>query len=77
MTDLSPRQLEIARLVAEGLTDQEIANLVQATVRTVQTHLDRIVKRLGLDAKRNRRVLITRWIEQYEKPTPPSSDVAA
>jgi FixJ family two-component response regulator len=33
---LSPREMEVARLVAEDLTDKEIANILRISIRTVQ-----------------------------------------
>ena len=46
--DLSARELEVAALVAQGLTDREIAERLVISVRTVQGHMQRILGKLGL-----------------------------
>jgi DNA-binding CsgD family transcriptional regulator len=50
-TPLSPRELEIVRLVAEDLTNAEIAERLIISPRTVTTHLDRIYTRLGINSR--------------------------
>jgi DNA-binding CsgD family transcriptional regulator len=45
---LTSRQLEIAELVAEGLTNAAIADRLFISVRTVTSHLDHIYTRLGI-----------------------------
>jgi DNA-binding CsgD family transcriptional regulator len=50
-TRLSPRELEVARLVAEDLTNAEIAERLIVSPRTVTTHLDNIYGRLGISSR--------------------------
>lgn len=45
---LSPRELEVLTLVAEGYTSQEIANRLVLSVKTVQAHRANIMEKLGL-----------------------------
>jgi DNA-binding CsgD family transcriptional regulator len=45
--DLRP-QLEVLRLVADGLTDNEIGKQLYISPRTVQNHLTRIREKTGL-----------------------------
>ncbi len=45
---VSPRELEIIRLLAEGKTNKEIAGLLGIAVRTVETHRSKIMLKLGL-----------------------------
>ena len=45
---LSPQQLRVARLVADGFRTREIARLLRMSERTVSAHRAEIVKRLGL-----------------------------
>ena len=48
---LSLRELEIVQLVAEDLTNAEIAERLIINPRTVTTHLDRIYSRLGINSR--------------------------
>ncbi len=48
---LSRRELEVAVLVAEGLTTDEIGARLHISPRTVSTHLSRIYERLGLPGR--------------------------
>ena len=44
---LTPRELEVLTLLAEGLDQTEIAERLQITSKTVATHLERILGKLG------------------------------
>ena len=43
---LSPRELEVARLVASGLTSREAATKLSLSPRTVEMHVHRILNKL-------------------------------
>ena len=45
---LTPRQMEIVQLIAEGHTNQEIAGLLSLSVKTVETHRGQLMARLEL-----------------------------
>lgn len=47
-TLLSEREIQIVRLVAEGRITKEIADQLFVSVRTVETHRSRIMKKLGV-----------------------------
>jgi non-specific serine/threonine protein kinase len=57
---LTRREQEIAALVAGGLTNREIAGRLYLSVRTVETHVDRSLSKLGF---RNRTQL-TAWAHE-------------
>jgi DNA-binding CsgD family transcriptional regulator len=45
---LTERELEVARFVAEGLANPEIASRLVLSVRTVESHMHRIMRKLDL-----------------------------
>jgi DNA-binding NarL/FixJ family response regulator len=47
---LSPREIEIVRLVAKGLIAKEIASLLNLSTHTVYTHRKNIMKKLSLNS---------------------------
>ena len=55
---LSARELEVARLVASGLSSADVATRLFISPRTVTTHLERIYARLDLSS----RVALTRYM---------------
>jgi DNA-binding NarL/FixJ family response regulator len=57
---LSKRELEVARLVAAGLSNKEIGSRLFLSERTVETHVSKILNRLGI----NSRVEIASWVAQ-------------
>ncbi len=64
MSDLSPREQEVARLVAEDLADKEIAAILRISIRTVQQYLDRIAKKIKAEeSRRSRRGAIRAWMK--------------
>jgi DNA-binding NarL/FixJ family response regulator len=46
---LSPRELEVLKLVAEGHTNQEIADRLVLSIKTVQAHRANVMAKLGLE----------------------------
>ena len=48
LADLTPRELEVMRLVAHGLSNTEIAKQLFLSEATVKTHLGHIMQKLGL-----------------------------
>jgi len=58
---LSPREREVAALVARGLSNRDIASLLVVTERTAETHVQHVMNKLGC----NSRAQIAAWaVEQ-------------
>ena len=47
-SDLSPRELQVLKLVARGFSTKEIAAELNITFRTVETHREHIMRKLGI-----------------------------
>ncbi len=48
---LTPRQREVLTLIAEGLSNQDIADRLDISVRTVERHRENIMERLNLHSR--------------------------
>ncbi len=48
---LTPRELEVLQLVAEGLTDPEVAERLFVSPRTVSSHLTAVYTKLGVNSR--------------------------
>ncbi|BCN49170.1 hypothetical protein GS462_25185 [Rhodococcus hoagii] len=59
-TVLTKREHEVAELVAEGLTNKEIAQRLTISRRTVDGHVDHILTKLGFTS----RVQVASWITE-------------
>lgn len=57
---LSAREREVLRLLAEGLTDREIASALSISPRTVESHVSSLLRKLGV---RNRAEAAQRYRE--------------
>jgi len=49
--ELTPRQIDIVLLVSKGLTNKEIAQMLDVSPETVKTHLKHIFRRLGVSSR--------------------------
>ena len=61
---LTGRQLEIARLIADDLSNRQIAARLFLSERTVETHVTNMLNKLGL----NSRIQISRWVNDVNEP---------
>jgi DNA-binding NarL/FixJ family response regulator len=48
---LSPRELEVAKLVAEGKTNREVASTLYLSEKTVETHMSHILAKLDISSR--------------------------
>jgi DNA-binding NarL/FixJ family response regulator len=48
LSRLSPRQIEVLRLITDGLTSREIAARLRLSEKTVETHRSAVAQRLGI-----------------------------
>jgi predicted ATPase/DNA-binding CsgD family transcriptional regulator len=72
--ELSARELEVARLVASGMSNPAVAAELFVSVATVKTHVSHILGKLGLDS----RVQLAQWIAaQGVGPAPPAAHTPA
>lgn len=67
-SDPSPRELEVLRLLADGLDSPQIAAKLTLSPHTVKTHIARLLDRLGADSRAQavalgyeRRLLVPAW----------------
>lgn len=70
LTELTPREVTVVELVAQGWSNREIAERLVVTVRTVESHIWAIMMKLCVcaDDRVNRRVLLSRiWFEQRDR----------
>ena len=66
-TELTPRQLEIARLIADDLTNRQIADRLFLSERTVETHITNMLNKLSLSS----RVQLSRWLAELPETSRP------
>jgi DNA-binding CsgD family transcriptional regulator len=58
---LTPREQQVASLVAEGYTNQEIADRLVISIDTAKTHVRNSVKKFGLRTKLDLRQALSDW----------------
>ncbi|MFC9788084.1 ATP-binding protein [Rhodococcus sp. NPDC127528] len=68
-TDLTPREQEVAALVAQGLTNRAIAEQLVISQRTAQGHVEHVLTKLGFTS----RTQIAAWVTERaaQNPDPP------
>lgn len=66
---LTDRELEVAALVAEGLTNKEVATRLRLSVRTAENHVLNVMNKLGLDNRAQLAAWFTRSRLTGDGPT--------
>jgi len=68
---LSPREVEVARLVARGLTNKQIGEALYVSERTAENHVQHILVKLGFSSRSQ----IAAWSsEGLAKDAPPTRE---
>lgn len=64
--DLTPREMEVVQLLAEGLSNKEIARALSVSPRTINFHLDNIYAKMGVRSRTETAVYALRqgWIRK-------------
>ncbi len=57
LDQLSPREREVMRLIARGYTYKELARRLELSVKTVETHVSAVLRKLQLSSRHE----LTRW----------------
>jgi DNA-binding CsgD family transcriptional regulator len=65
---LSSREFEVARLIAEGMTNTEIAGKLFIAPKTASAHVEHILAKLGVA----RRAEIAAWVANVSRAARPS-----
>ena len=64
--DLTPRELDVIRLVAEGMSNKEIGQSLVISPRTVNFHMDNLFAKLGVRSRTEAAILALQqgWVER-------------
>ena len=62
-SELTVRETEVARLVAEGLTNRQIAERLVLSPRTVEGHVEKVLGKLGV----HRRGDVANWLARQPR----------
>jgi non-specific serine/threonine protein kinase len=60
VADLTPRELQVAELVARGLSNKDIAHALVVSPRTAEGHVARLLVKLGFDS----RARVAAWVAE-------------
>ena len=64
LSDLSGREMDVLRLAADGLTNEDIAARLGLSVRTVERHLSNVYSKLGVTGKAARAAAVSELLRR-------------
>lgn len=67
---LSPREIEVARLLADGEKNAEIAQILHVNIKTVEKHVGNIIEKLGARSRTEAALTITRNMDYLDERGP-------
>jgi DNA-binding CsgD family transcriptional regulator len=67
---LSPREREVAELVARGLTNRQIAVELFVSPKTVESHMTRILAKAGVPSRAALAAVVERWHRERDRQWP-------
>ncbi|MCA1991166.1 MAG: response regulator transcription factor [Coleofasciculus sp. S288] len=68
-TDLTPREQEVLRLIADGASNREIAQKLYISEGTVKNHVTRILSQLGLRDRTQAAIFAHSFLHQFDEPS--------
>ena len=74
---LSRREAEVALLLADGLSNEEVAEALFVSVHTVRTHVERVLAKLGVAGRAAVRAALLAGAPRMRAVAPPRLAVAA
>lgn len=63
---LTPREIDVLRLIVQGYTNRQIAEVLTLSVRTVEGHRSNLTEKLGLHS----RVELARYAREHSLTSP-------
>ena len=58
--ELTPREIEVLRLIARGYTYRELAQRLEISVKTVESHVSAVLRKLQLSTRHQ----LARWASE-------------
>jgi|TARA_R110002051_G_scaffold10175_11_gene38878 DNA-binding NarL/FixJ family response regulator len=63
LQELTPSERKILKRISTGMTNQELADALFLSIRTIEKHRSNIIQKLGLDSKTNSLLV---WAQQHK-----------